>query len=377
MQKTEHLDIFDPLRGLMALWVFAGHLLLRTTGISSHAEIAVDIFMFVSGFLMFHIWSTDRPLEINWPTVRAFYIRRFWRIAPVYYILLLYAMVFHNLLNDQTYQTALVFPPPWSSSPPVLNGGGWMALPTTAITHLTLVFGMIPSQSEATALPDWSIGLEVQFYAAFPLLLLAYRRINLIVVVVGALLISALTARLFGLYLVDGLLGRFPEPSFLGFKLQIFVLGSIAAILYYDDRPLTKRMALIGGALILISESRFPVRLALLVACALVLCASLLPIITKRVITSKIAIFLGDTSYSVYLVHNLILTPVCFWLSQQQFFVHMTVLSRFALSFAIIAPAVYLISYIILITIERPCIKIGRQLSRPFGGTANAGIGVA
>ena len=99
---------------------------------------------------------------------------------------------------------------------------------------------MLPSQSEATALPDWSIGLEMQFYAVFPLLLLAYRRINLVVVVCCAVLISALAARLFGLYQVDGLLGRFPEPSFLGFKIQIFVLGSMAAIAYFDDESKTK-----------------------------------------------------------------------------------------------------------------------------------------
>jgi peptidoglycan/LPS O-acetylase OafA/YrhL len=325
---------------------------------------------------MFYIWSVDRPLEINWLTVRAFYIRRFWRIAPVYYVLLLYAIAFHGVLSDQTYQTASVFPLPWGSSPPAINDS-WTAPLTVAITHLTFVFGILPSQSEATALPDWSIGLEMQFYAVFPLLLLAYRRINLVVVVCCAVLISALTARLFGLYQVDGLLGRFPEPSFLGFKIQIFVLGSIAAIAYFDDEPRTKMMALVGGALVLVSEPRFPARLALLAGSALVLCAAYLPFLVKRAMTSKVAVFLGDTSYSVYLVHNLILTPVCYWLAQQQFFVGMSPLLRFALSFAIIAPVVYLSSYFILIAIERPCIRIGRQLSSRFDRTAKASVSVA
>jgi peptidoglycan/LPS O-acetylase OafA/YrhL len=91
---------------------------------------------------------------------------------------------------------------------------------------------------------------------------------------------------------------------------------------------------------------------------------------------SKVAVFLGDTSYSVYLVHNLILTPVCFWLVQQQFFSHMPSLFRFLLSFAIIAPLVYLSSYFIMIAIERPCIGLGRRLSGRFARAAKAGISI-
>ena len=134
-------------------------------------------------------------------------------------------------------------------------------------------------------------------------------------------------------------------------------------------------MALVGGALI--SEPRFPVRIALLVGSALVLCAAYLPFLVKRAMTSRVAVFLGDTSYSVYLAHNLILTPICYWLAQQRLFVDMPPLLRFALSFAIIAPVVYLSSYFILVAIERPCIRIGRQLSSRFDRTAKAGVSVA
>ncbi|CAH2786711.1 MAG: Acyltransferase 3 [uncultured Caballeronia sp.] len=43
---------------------------------------------------------------------------------------------------------------------------------SNVVTHLTYTFGMFPRYAFNTPLPDWSIGLEMQFYAVFPLLML-------------------------------------------------------------------------------------------------------------------------------------------------------------------------------------------------------------
>ena len=81
IESRPHLVVFDPLRGFLAFWVYAYHLMRLTTAKGYGGAIAVDIFMFVSGFLMFYIWNVKGSVQLNPRTIAGFYVRRSFRIV--------------------------------------------------------------------------------------------------------------------------------------------------------------------------------------------------------------------------------------------------------------------------------------------------------
>ncbi|MGO7223721.1 acyltransferase, partial [Rhizobium ruizarguesonis] len=62
------------------------------------------------------------------------------------------------------------------------------------LKHLTFIFVLIPQFSYSTALPDWSIGLEMQFYFALPFLIIIIGRIGWLTGIVIIVILSVLTA---------------------------------------------------------------------------------------------------------------------------------------------------------------------------------------
>ncbi len=93
-----HLDFLVGIRGLAALWVLVAHCMIWGGWYAlplPDPKIAVDIFMVVSGFLMVHVAqarSARKPPGSKSMTYR-FWVRRFFRIAPLYYLVLGVAFV--------------------------------------------------------------------------------------------------------------------------------------------------------------------------------------------------------------------------------------------------------------------------------------------
>jgi peptidoglycan/LPS O-acetylase OafA/YrhL len=219
----------DAVRGAMAMWVFAFHASVLcgfTTRLIPSGAIAVDVFMFISGLLMTRNFLAREHREpIGSPqTIVVFLTKRFFRIAPLYYPLLFVALIFwfdFARMMDEAYRA---FPPAWSDLLP--NDPSQRELTLTSIAaHLTFVFGIFPQYASNNAVPDWSISLEMQFYLALPLILLAIRRFGLTTVVICLMLIQALIVRYVGIGLNPGKLGLWPQPSMLPFKINCFMAG--------------------------------------------------------------------------------------------------------------------------------------------------------
>jgi peptidoglycan/LPS O-acetylase OafA/YrhL len=104
-QNPARLPFFDGIRGYASLWVMLGHFSTRTgfvIPILDSPGIAVDLFMIVSGFLMTQHFFIRRELE-PWQSPRTwliFYIRRFFRIAPLYYSLLIPSFLALSFLQE-------------------------------------------------------------------------------------------------------------------------------------------------------------------------------------------------------------------------------------------------------------------------------------
>ena len=80
-----HLGYLDGLRGGAALWVVVAHCgIWGGWSFLPNPKIAVEIFMVMSGYLMaYHYAAAELKGPVNtWQTAKAFWLRRFFRIAP-------------------------------------------------------------------------------------------------------------------------------------------------------------------------------------------------------------------------------------------------------------------------------------------------------
>ncbi len=172
------LVFIDGVRAIASFWVLLCHCMMwgGWYGIPlPNAKVAVDIFMLVSGYLMFHLAEERSAVEPPESAVTGFnfWIRRFFRIAPVYYVVLV--MVFllsgpmrHGIevlqhANLKYWARTQYYPIPLDYSF------------SSFVMHVSFLFGLSPDYASSVGLPDWSIGLEMQFYVLFPLLWMAFR----------------------------------------------------------------------------------------------------------------------------------------------------------------------------------------------------------
>jgi len=373
--RAERIEPLDGLRGLAALWVLAGHALNLSGAwipVIGRPLLAVDLFMMLSGALMFHqagVREAREPMASPRTWLR-FWTRRFFRIAPVFYLAFAAAMVLGPWLGEmrQTANAAIGAAPPDALR---YQDHGWV----NVLAHLSFVFGALPAWSTRSPLPDWSIGLEMQFYLAFPFILLATRRLGL---VAASVLLTGASALLW--LPLGGWLGAFdPDtPSFLPLKINAFLAG----MMLMRARLLTgwSRWGLLLPAVALAAVPLGPAghwsEPVIRAASALAVGAALSPGLFstaaleslaglgRRLLASPPLRWMGDVSYGVYLIHLLVLGPVVALLVRQA--PDLVPMARAGLAFALSAPLVYGLGWATFRWIETPGIALGRRLlSRP------------
>src|SRR3954451_17493750 len=147
------IPFLDGVRGYASLWVMLGHFSTRTgffIPILESPGIAVDVFMIVSGFLMTQHFFLREKVE-PWQSGRTwltFYTRRFCRIAPLYYALLIPSFLAFDFLSNAQQETLKT----------LLNIDYHPSAPVSVanvLMHLSFVFGVFPKYSSALAIPDW------------------------------------------------------------------------------------------------------------------------------------------------------------------------------------------------------------------------------
>jgi peptidoglycan/LPS O-acetylase OafA/YrhL len=328
---------------------------------------AVDLFMLLSGFLM--AWHWGRSADAEGPAVRrvfAFWIRRFFRIAPLYYPLYVVAVVLAPAYFATQEHLHAVYPFPWTP-----EGEPWAAptvdqtTPLNLFAHFTFVFGFVPLFAANNPLPDWSIGLEMQFYLFFPLLVALLPGRRTWILLAGALVLWFVNGRLFGLYMEPGLLGTFPQPSFILFKLHVFVAGMALGALV-GDRSSGRRVHPAHAIAFLLPLLLLEKVVALgAVAIAWLVLVDWKPTnLVRELLGTRPLRLLGDVSYGVYLVHSMPLYFVLHAMQQRGVFDGQDPWSRFAVAVAVLTPLVVSLAWILHRTVELPGIALGRRLAR-------------
>lgn len=338
-QRFAHLD---GLRGWLALWVMLGHsatIVGCKVPILTKAAIAVDIFIILSGFFVSATFnSLSKKLPIH-KAILYFYIKRFFRVWPLYIFLLLTCWYFLDYLSEFKMYLAYEYPPPWALNKEYLVKPYELPNNTQILSHVTMLFGIWPSLSVSSPLPDWSLSLEFQYYLLFPLLFWFLPK-SYFWLSCFAMLLGFFAQKVGGLYLEPGLITHFHQPSNIIYKLHIFLIGLILHKFSLDEKYKADFMMWLSLMFCVVLADPITAFFIILTI-ALFLGKSFVP---TRLLTNSIMLFLGKISYTIYLCHMLVVIPIAYCLSKYTNFTHYSSLIRFALVVLICLPMVIILS---------------------------------
>jgi peptidoglycan/LPS O-acetylase OafA/YrhL len=373
----------DLLRGLMPGIVFLSHAVIWTGCIPElrplfmAGGLAVDVFIFISGFLM--LWHyLDREKREPWnnpESWRKFWLRRFFRMTPLYWMVLTLVFIFHRDLASWTDEFHVLYPPPWMDRLPeisrVESGMGWANI----LSHYTYLFGFIPKYASNNPLPDWSIALEMQFYLVFPFLALAIRRFGWIpaTVVILAIWLVAVNRIHIGLLAPDGPWGWFPMPTFLPLRIGVFLCGMLAAGAIYQAHDWRRFLCFFATS---VAIALWHYKWLVVPVAAFYgwewLCRAgpewqartRLVDYGNAILRSRPVAFIADCSYGVYLWHIPVQLCMMRMLQDGGWFANKQPMERMVLLTATALPVVYGVAWITFRLVERPGISLGKRLLR-------------
>ncbi len=350
--KSTHLPLLTEARGVAALLVVHVHLLVWhlpiirgswrcATVIVSYGWLAVDFFFVLSGFVLAHVYAGQFSIWPDRVHLRSFFQARFARIYPL-----------HLLASTGFFLLTAGFSGVWSWGP---------------YLHDVFLVNALPKLWPLN-IHSWSIGAEAVTYLFAPLMIAFAGRLSKTALFLGLGGSAASLA-----YLVIGRWGGHDYHSVFRCLPEFF--AGVLLYQFYLRHPLRPAAAVIGvsaaiaALFILVSGVLRPPldSLACLVPIALLVLA--LPQLPAPLIR-KLAVpplrFLGDISYSVYLLHPLLLLFIPGWKER----LHHAGLADSGIEWIVYAAAFALLvagSWLAYRWLELPC----RTLLRPGGVRKN------
>jgi peptidoglycan/LPS O-acetylase OafA/YrhL len=273
--KGMRYNSLDGLRGVAAYTVVISHFSNHTDFLGGllgqgAGQQGVMLFFVLSGFLMARLYA-DRPFDRQ--SVVAFFQHRISRVVPLFILVVLTSYFWRATsgshwplydINDQNLVQHLTF---WR---------GWDVF--------------------------WTIPVEVQFYALFPIFWFAYRKLGASLIPWIGLLIAVLAT-----------IGYPRTPALLPY-LPFFLIGAAISMLPRMDRHAANALFVICAAAYILEFPQIrnalgsfrggfwesPIYMLLMPA---LLVAALDSPVADRTLGTRPMRFLGNISYSVYLLH--------------------------------------------------------------------------
>jgi peptidoglycan/LPS O-acetylase OafA/YrhL len=224
----QRLGVINGLRGLAILGVLYTHIFIYKTPPGWHASrwgdfqllpfavlsngwLGVNLFFMLSGFVLSLPYAQSSRTMASLEDVRWFYVHRFMRLMPLYYISSLVIEVFLH-------------------RPDVTTAAYWSYVSVLA----TATFNFAPKTfMPPTNFVLWSLGIEIWFSILFPILVAGINRWGMRRVLAVVLVLS-LATRFADVLFHDGHTPNWVKDSLLG-RLDDFVVG-MAACRYYLER---------------------------------------------------------------------------------------------------------------------------------------------
>ena len=380
------LKYIDLLRGLAILLVVAVHASFSIWyHPTEHRSEFLDLF-FASifyagqfGVVLFFIVSAitlTLSMENRNESKYNFYIRRYFRIAPLYYFGILLYFIFRLVVESHRSGEIILFPE------------GYSVLKITQ--NIFFLHGLSTNNYNFIVPGGWSIATEMYFYLVFPFLFILYKSFDLKYLVILTIVISsiALLAQYFdptGTLKAQGKIFDFGYTTIIN-HITIFLLGIITVKLIKMNFLINFFHYILGFislffSLYYINIFRleqygvsflsflkfdtgfngffFPIFFAL----------GMMPIIISiskkqffENILFKQVIEVGKYSYCIYILHFMVLEILISALRKTMFtFVELRILKFFILFFICVIICFYL-SKILSFIIEKPGINLGKKI---------------
>lgn len=354
------------LRGLAALAILLFHM-HHITGINIPQEFlfierdfgyGAQLFFVLSAFSLMH--STEHTMNRpNW--TEEYLIKRFFRIAPLFYMILILMFVAKVFMNSTNYPNLY-----------------------SIFLNVFFVFGFFPDPEVGLVIGGWTVGVEMIFYVLFPVLLIVIKtdKAALTLMVLATLISYVSRAELHTQYL-----NTFPHSnwdwSYFTFlpNLYFFTVGIYAfrlkqivvknGNLVHIFIPISTLLTLSFLIFTQLDDAfKNPGRLDLIIWAfsfgMLCIWQSIKPSLWSA---NKIFEYLGERSYSIYLLHPLVIV-----FSMEKIVNLYSILEpsvgeyAFFLCSLIIIIIVLILSEITYRSIEVPGIKLGRKVIGRMGG---------
>jgi peptidoglycan/LPS O-acetylase OafA/YrhL len=352
MEVHARLPGIHGLRCVAALSVLVFHLVPNLPALPSsmtftknYLGAGVQLFFVLSAFSL--MYSTSRTVgRQGW--FEDYLTKRYFRIAPLFYVMMLFFLVFNYFY--------------WKAKPEL----------SVILFNVTFLYNFLPDQVASLVWAGWTLGVEMLFYAAFPLLILTLRslRSSLVFLLICILLCGAMRELWVG--------KSPPDYSYMSVvaNLQFFAAG-IAA--YHLTRKLQSadlnrwqlHLVLPTLAIMLFlfpryvpATSQFMIGLYLGVGAVMYgVLATWQALVPTQPFTSRFFQHCGERSYSLYLLH----APIVWSLTSAYVWVHArtsSVLGEWSalLSIALGMTCVIIAAEVTYRLIEQPSIKAGAWL---------------
>jgi peptidoglycan/LPS O-acetylase OafA/YrhL len=378
------IHAIEGLRAWLAWGVVFYHLLNATNidalfGVVERAESisagAVKIFMIVSGFVITGLLLTRSEGWIPFITRRAF------RLFPAYWIALALGAVAMLIRPDVFANVAWRFDPAFVADLAyhTANDKAVADAPIEQVLyHIGLLQGLPPPAympySSSTILgPAWSLTVEWQFYLVAPFLVwMARTQARAVILVVAATLLL--------IWLNRGWQGDMIAPAALPNYLFLFVIGIFSRIaLPYIPRHAGFAWAAAAAIAAIGIETGITPSIAIWLAFVVLIARAsngapqnakpgLLDRAFKAAFESRLATYLGDRSYSVYILHSPILVFAGYFVYPLY---GASRIEAFLAMLIVVVPVILVSSDLMYRFVERPMIRAGARLANRMATAPN------
>jgi peptidoglycan/LPS O-acetylase OafA/YrhL len=343
---SHSIPLIDAIRGGSSLVVAISHVgllvfpefqkLFFFTG-----ALSVDAFIIVSGFLMtLVLCGSGESVSLTRKSVLNFYVRRFFRIAPAFYLAYGASLFLEH--------TSLV----------------------NILLHLSFLNGIFPEYAgDSVIIPFWSISLEVQFYIIAPFFIAAVTRSPMLSLVLGSAL-TLVASQFWGIYGKPGLLGSFDHANFLPLSLGMFITGIILGLRYAMPQCLLSISASVS--LILIQPFLHPFFLHSLVAAmasaTILLITYFPPNLLGRwnklhlILKNRVVGWSADFSYGLYLFHYFAIIWLGKYVCPSDWFGELPRAVAFGGALFFTLSVSYAVTSIIFRLVEVPAVGLGKRM---------------
>lgn len=356
--KPNKYEYIDSLRGVAVLMVVFVHVILSSSEIwKYYPELlqvsmqrwihCIQLFFIVSAFTL-TISYQNRLTEKH--ATRNFIIRRFFRIAPMYYLAVIYFTFAVFIGFDFSNLDFSKFEP------------------KGFISSVLFLNGLFPAWINSYVPGGWTITVECMFYFFMPFICKYINNLNrsLLFVLVTLLLSTLVNSLLAGTSFdkFDFLYYYFPN------QLPVFALGILTYWLIKEDLSNIKPLYGLFAVIVLMFYCYISIPAHILDTIVFVLLILVLNKHPFRALSNKILSSIGECSFSMYLIHFAILNIMVDRMNIRNIISvtnGATAIIDILLFYLVVGGGAYLIARLTYKFIEVPGQSLGRKLIKRLG----------